>query len=204
MRPGGGTSRRAVQSFVPEGAWECKSPLGHSRGMDWSLVPSTVSYADHAGSNPAPATFERTARRRHPSPFLRCGRFSVSGGDLRGTECAALRGQGCAGQAKALPSRGRGDPGVDGGHDSNQGIQQIILDAGRPCFLDAAPCTYPTAPVTVTARPIRCFSRSLKKRRVVSRSQILTDLRVVKCHDLNSRMLKHAVVPVIPALRGAC
>ena len=55
-------------------------------------------------------------------PLRTAGPFSAPGGNLPGTERAALLGRGYVGHPKALPRRGGGDPGVDGSHDSNQGV----------------------------------------------------------------------------------
>jgi hypothetical protein len=39
---------------------------------------------------------------------------------------------------KTLASRGRSDPGVDGGHDFHQGVEHFVRDASRSCLLDSA------------------------------------------------------------------
>src|SRR5258708_30043172 len=68
--------------------------------------------------------------------------FSAQQRSLRGTERAALLCQGCIGKVEAFPRGGRRNPGVDGGNGINQCVQNIVPDASRPCFLDAAPRTY--------------------------------------------------------------
>ena len=54
---------------------------------------------------------------------------------------AALFGQRCVGEAEPFPRRGRRDSGVDGSYGINQGVQDVVSDAGRACLGDSVPRT---------------------------------------------------------------